>query len=225
MDKLAKGESEVESVEQLFAKIRDDFGETSEEERKIEQLRTIEQGGRTCDEYVQEFKKIARESGYERRPLIEEFKRGLNGAIRRKLAEAEELPTTIGEWQERAVRLNRNQRQSRAEERVLGKNVACTGGNAQSREGGSYRGRGGQITWRTGGRYRGEGGGNMFNRGGAQTGPRRDPNAMDIDRGKGGDRTCYVCGKWGHIAKNCWERHKGRVVETSQESAKENGGQ
>ena len=57
MDELAKGESEVESAEQLFAKIRNDFGETSEEERKIEQLRTIEQGGRTCDEYVQEFKK------------------------------------------------------------------------------------------------------------------------------------------------------------------------
>ena len=36
MDKLAKGEPEVESVEQLFTKIRNDFGETSEEERKIE---------------------------------------------------------------------------------------------------------------------------------------------------------------------------------------------
>jgi len=45
-------------------------------------------------------------------------------------------------------------------------------------------------------------------------GPRRDPNAMDIDKGRGGDRTYYVCGKWGHMAKNCWERHKGRVVET-----------
>jgi len=97
LDKLAKGESEVESAEQLFAKIRNDFGETLEEKRKIEQLRTIEQGGRTCDEYVQEFKKIARRSSYEGRPLIKEFKRGLNGAIRRKLAEAEELPTTIGE--------------------------------------------------------------------------------------------------------------------------------
>ena len=48
MDKLAKGESEVESVEQLFTKIRNDFGKTLEEERKIEQLRTIEQGGRIC---------------------------------------------------------------------------------------------------------------------------------------------------------------------------------
>ena len=191
----AKGESEVESAEQLFAKIRDNFGETSEEERKIEQLRTIEQGGRTCDEYVQEFKKVARGSGYEGRPLIKEFKRGLNGAIRRKLAEAEELPTTIGEWQERAVRLDRNQRQSRVEERVLGRSVVCPGENVQPRGGGPYGGRGGQITWRTGGGYRGGGGGNMPNRGGAQTGPRRDPNAIDVDRGRGGDRTCYVCRK------------------------------
>ena len=42
LDELAKGESEVELAEQLFTKIRNDFGETSEEERKIEQLRTIE---------------------------------------------------------------------------------------------------------------------------------------------------------------------------------------
>jgi len=74
-----------------------------EEERKIEQLWTIEQGGRTCNKYMQEFKKVARGSSYKGRPLIKEFKRGLNGAIRRKLAKAEELPTTIGEWQGRVV--------------------------------------------------------------------------------------------------------------------------
>ena len=110
LDELAKGELEVESAEQLFTKIRNNFGEILEEKRKIEQLRTIEQGERTCNEYVQEFKKVARGSGYEGRPLIKEFKRELNGSIRRKLAEAEEPPTTIGEWQEKAVRLDRNQR-------------------------------------------------------------------------------------------------------------------
>jgi len=110
LDELAKRKSEVKSAKQLFAKIRNDFGKTSEKEKKIEQLRTIKQGGRTCNEYIQEFKKVTRGSSYKRRPLIKEFKRRLNGAIRRKLAEAEELPTTIGEWQERAVRLDRNQR-------------------------------------------------------------------------------------------------------------------
>ena len=73
----------------------------------------------------------------------------MSGVLRRKLAEAEEPPTTIGEWQERAVRLDRNQRQSRAEERMLGKNAARPGGNAQPRGGfggRSYGGRGGHIT-------------------------------------------------------------------------------
>jgi len=52
LDELAKGESEVESAEQLFTKIRNDFGKTLKKERKIEQLRTIEQGKRTCDKYM-----------------------------------------------------------------------------------------------------------------------------------------------------------------------------
>jgi len=120
--------------------------------------------------------------------------------------------------------LDRNQRQSKAEKRVLGRNAAYLGGNMQPREGGSYKERGGQIMWKTGGRYRGGGGGNMTNRGRAQMGPRKDPNTMDMDRERGGDRTCYMCGKWSHMAKNCWKKHRGRVVEMPQELTKENGG-
>ena len=56
-------------------------------------------------------------------------------------------------------------------------------------------------------------------------GPRRDPNTIDIDRGRGGDRMCYIYRKWGHMAKNCWKRHKERVVEMLHKSAKESGGQ
>ena len=93
--------------------------------------------------------------------------------------------------------------------------------------GGSYGGRGGHITWWAGVPHTEENrgaGGNMF-RGEYQTGPQRDPNTMDVDRGRGGDRTCYHCGKFGHMVWNYWERNKARVVETPQESAKENGGQ
>ena len=65
LNKLLKRESEIEMVEELFGKIRNKFGEIAEKERKIEQLRTIKQERRTCDKYVQEFKKVARESSYE----------------------------------------------------------------------------------------------------------------------------------------------------------------
>ena len=36
LDKLAKKESEIETMETLFKKIWDEFGETTEEDRKVE---------------------------------------------------------------------------------------------------------------------------------------------------------------------------------------------
>ena len=107
----------------------------------------------------------------------------------------------IEEWQERAVKLDRNQRQSKAEERMLGRNMAYPSENVQQKEGfsgGSYGKREGQIIWRTGGQYRGE-----YQNKEKQLGLARDPNAIDVDRGRGGDRICFICRKWGHIAKNC----------------------
>jgi len=50
---------------------------------------------------------------------------------------------------------------------------------------------------------------------------------MDVDRGKKGDRICYVCRKWSYIAKNCWQRKRRekRMVEVLQKSTKDNRGQ
>ena len=47
LDELSKGKLEMETVEELFSKIRNKFGKTVEKEKKVEQLRTIEQKGRT----------------------------------------------------------------------------------------------------------------------------------------------------------------------------------
>jgi len=51
--------------------------------------------------------------------LIEEFKRGMNGVIRRKLMEAENQLGTIEQWFKRAMALDRNWRESRREEERL----------------------------------------------------------------------------------------------------------
>ena len=67
------------------------------------------------EEFVQDFKRVARGSGYEGRPLIEEFKRGMNGSIRRKLMEAEDQPATIEHWFKRVITLDRNWRERRGE--------------------------------------------------------------------------------------------------------------
>jgi len=46
LDKLSKEELGVETVEKLFMKMRNEFGEIAEEQ-KIEQLRTVEQSVQT----------------------------------------------------------------------------------------------------------------------------------------------------------------------------------
>ena len=126
LDEITKGMSLVNTVEELFTKIRQEFGEFDKESRKVDELRLLEQGGKTVDKYVQEFRRVARGSGYEGRALVEEFKRGLNKVVRRRLAEAEAPPSTITQWQERAVQLDCNMRQSRAEEKILGEKGGST---------------------------------------------------------------------------------------------------
>ena len=60
------------------------------------------------EEFVQEFRRAVRESGYEGRSLIEQFKRGINTTIRRRLMEAKCQPSSIEQWQEWAIALDRN---------------------------------------------------------------------------------------------------------------------
>jgi len=70
-------------------------------------LKRIEQESKTIKEFVQEFRKIARESRHEERPLIEGFKREINRTIRRKLMNAEEPSGSIEQWYKRATNLDR----------------------------------------------------------------------------------------------------------------------
>jgi len=84
------------------------------------------------EEFVQIFKRIARGSGYKGQPLVEEFKRGINGGIRRKLIEAENPPTSIENWYRRATALDRNWRESKREgERLRGKKEIMEGAPKQ----------------------------------------------------------------------------------------------
>ena len=119
MEELKVGEIEFESAEEFLAKIRKEFGGGDKESVKVAELKKIEQGGRTIKEFVQDFKRTARGSSYEEHPLIEEFKRGMNRSIRRKLMEAENQPSSIEQWFKRAIALDCNWRENRREEKKL----------------------------------------------------------------------------------------------------------
>jgi len=119
IEELDIGEIEFELVGEFLAEIKKEFGEGDKELVKVAELKKIEQGGRTMEEFVQDFKRTARGSGYEGCPLIEEFKQGMNGSIRRKLMEAENQLATIEHWFRRAIALDKNYRESRREEKRL----------------------------------------------------------------------------------------------------------
>jgi len=89
MEELEAGEVEYETVEEFLSNLKKKFGREEEESVKAVELRKLEQEERTMEKFVQEFKRVARGSKYKGRPLVEEFKRGMNGVIRRKLIETE----------------------------------------------------------------------------------------------------------------------------------------
>ena len=134
MEELESGEIEYETVEEFFTNLRKEFGGGEEESVKVAELRKLEQGGRTIEEFVQEFKRAARGSGYEGRPLIEEFKRGISGRIQRKLMETENPPTSIEQWYRKAMALDRNWRESRREKERLKKKEIGGGTQKQERQ-------------------------------------------------------------------------------------------
>jgi len=131
MEKLEAGEIEYKSVEEFLTSLKKEFEEGEEKSVKAVELRKLEQG--TMEEFIQEFKRAARGSGYEERPLIEEFKRGMNREIRRKLMEVENPQAFIEQWYRRAMALDRNWRESRREEERLRRKKEM-GGRAPKQE-------------------------------------------------------------------------------------------
>ena len=71
------------------------------------------------EEFVQKFRRAVRESGFEERPLIEEFKQEMNRMIWRELIEAEYPPRSIKQWYKRTTNLDRLQKESKQEKEWL----------------------------------------------------------------------------------------------------------
>ena len=113
IEELEVGEIEYETAEEFLISLKKEFSGGEEKSVKVAELRKLEQGGRTMEEFVQEFKRAVRGSGYKGRLLIEKFKRGMNGGIRRKLIEAENQLASIEQWYKKAMALDKNWRESR----------------------------------------------------------------------------------------------------------------
>jgi len=235
MEELETGEIEFESAGEFLAEIKKEFGGGDEKSVKVAELKKIKQGERTMEEFVQDFKRVVRGSRYEGRPLIKEFKWGINGSIRRKLMKAENQPGSIEQWFKRAITLDCNWRESRRkEERLRGKKetngALAPKTNQQGTLGQSLpqsqvwprRQDMSQQQVLTGpspmeGVERMNAAVARPQQQGAGF-PQRNPYTMDVDRRE--NRNYYTCRGFGHLVRNYRNREMGmnRRIEVDQDS-------
>ena len=95
MKDLEGGLLEYKIAGEFLENIKKEFGGGDKETVKVAKLKKLEQEGKMIKEFVQEFRRTARGSGYKGRPLVKEFKRGMNRTICQRLIESEQQPSSI----------------------------------------------------------------------------------------------------------------------------------
>jgi len=76
LEDLKTKEVEYESAGEVLAEIKKEFGGGDEESMKVAELKRIKQKSRIMKEFVQDFKRVAKGSGYEGCPLIKGIQTG-----------------------------------------------------------------------------------------------------------------------------------------------------
>ena len=118
---MYKGQQSFLMSDELLKKIDRKFSDMDKRTTQSLKIRTIQQGDRSVDEYIQEFEKAALEAGYKGYPLVVEFKCSLNSGLRRRLTELQPMPVTIQQWYDEAIIMNCQWKVARTEESVYGK--------------------------------------------------------------------------------------------------------
>jgi len=95
MENLESKSLSYAMVGKFLSDLKEEFNGGDDNIIKVTELKKVEQGSKIMEKFVQEFRRVVRESEYEERLLIEEFKRGMNKMIRRKSTETEQLSRSI----------------------------------------------------------------------------------------------------------------------------------
>ena len=95
LEDLEAGSLEYKTVRKFLADLKKEFRGGDDKMIKVAELKRIEQRNRTMEKFIQEFRRVVRDSEYEERPLVEKFKQGMNEIIRKRLMGAKRPPRSI----------------------------------------------------------------------------------------------------------------------------------
>ena len=71
----------IQDSRRIFGRHKKGIWKGDEEGVKVAELKRLEQEGKIMEEFVQKFRRVARRSDYNKRPLVEEFKRRINSTV------------------------------------------------------------------------------------------------------------------------------------------------
>ena len=72
-------------VEEFLADLKQKFGNRNNKFIKVVELKKVKQESKTIKEFVQKFRKVVRENKFEKKLLIEKFKRSINKVIQKNI--------------------------------------------------------------------------------------------------------------------------------------------
>ncbi|KAF8690356.1 hypothetical protein AX14_002978 [Amanita brunnescens Koide BX004] len=173
--------------------MRQYFLTTETRAEAVKKLRELKQGEKTIEEFIIEFKGWAQLAGFDRIALVDQFKRGINVNLGRRIIELGSPgdgtdPTHLQRWYDRATELERQKRDS---DQYYGKRESFQQKKKKWNEA-KKRTEASTSTEKS--------------KAGIISVKVKDENAMDVDTTKTTTRPppiCYSCGKKGHIARNC----------------------
>jgi len=74
LEDLERGLLDYKTVGEFLTDIRKEFGGGDKKLVKVAELKKVEQGSKTIEKFVQEFRRAVKGSSYKRRLLVEKFK-------------------------------------------------------------------------------------------------------------------------------------------------------
>ena len=159
----------------------------------IKKLRELKQGNKTIEEFIIEFKGWVQLAGFDKVALVNQFKRGININLGRRIIELGTPgdgtdPSHLQKWYDRATEL---ERQKRDAETYYGKREMFQ----QKKKKWNKKKKATEASTST-----------DKPKAGIISVKVKDENVMDVDMTKTTTQPppiCYSCGKKGHIARNC----------------------
>jgi hypothetical protein len=96
------------------------FGDDDPSASARDKMELLTQSGKTAEEYVNSFKEIMGETGYNDAALVDYFERGLNAPLVDKIYDLESMPDTLAGWMAQALKFDRQWRKRTARKKAHG---------------------------------------------------------------------------------------------------------